>query len=139
MLTNSTLIYQILSFYMFVLYNAKWGAPKCSEIGKALQNLCCHSNRTQFNLFIVLDISQKKYALIAEFYKKNIFIFFRVFLHRGTKVIHLEFLSPSENFSLFIVVTLISQGSIHQLLNRVLTTCIGFDLQFELMSVYGYH
>ena len=38
----------------FVMYSVEYGAPKCSEIGKALQNLCCHSNRTHFNFFIVL-------------------------------------------------------------------------------------
>ena len=39
---------------MFVLYGLKYGAPESSEIGKAMQNLCCHSNITQFHFCIVL-------------------------------------------------------------------------------------
>jgi len=48
------LIIQSPNFVTLHVCSAKYGAPNFVEIGKALQNLCCHMNRTQFNILVVL-------------------------------------------------------------------------------------
>jgi len=47
-----------------------YGAPNCSNTGKALQNVCCHSEITQFKKKILVYFDLKKSQEIKKKKKK---------------------------------------------------------------------
>ena len=76
--TYQLFILFIMQFSNFVILHVcsvhcvKCGAPTFSEIGKSLQNLCCHSNRTKF-IFLLSYLDFRQHTVAQKLNRKPYF------------------------------------------------------------------